>query len=113
MILKRRELNEELKLFKDKELDLLFLLFDGIDNYFDDNLKENHISYTNKFDKDSEQLNHRFLNIINYCLNYSFIVSFPLFEEILEYHIDKNNLFICKETREYLKFNLDQQKLFS
>ena len=112
LILKSRKLNKELELFKEKELDLLFLLFDGIDNYFDENLKDNHISYTNKFDTNREQFNHRFLNIINYCINYSFMVSHPLFEEILSYKI-VDNQFICHETKEYLKFNLNQQKLFS
>ena len=63
---------------------------------------------------DSEQqFNRRFLNIINYCLNYSFMISFPLFEEVLEYHIDENNLFSCKETREYLNFDLTQPKIIS
>jgi hypothetical protein len=112
LILKSRKLNEKLELFKEKELKLLFLLFDGIDNYFDENLKDNHISYTNKFDKNREEFNHRFLNIINYCINYSFMVSHPLFEEILSYKI-VDNQFICHETKEYLKFNLNQQKLFS
>ena len=112
-ILEDSEVNNKIKLFKKKELRLFEILFSKGNNYFDRNLEDNHINYVNKFNKDSEQLNHRFLNIINYCLNYSFMVSFPLFEEILEYHIDNNNLFSCKETREYLNFDLTQPKIIS
>ena len=112
-ILEDSEVNNKIKLFKKKELRLFEILFSKGNNYFDKNLEDNHINYVNRFDVDSEQFNHRFLNIINYCLNYSFMISFPLFEEILEYYIDNNNLFSCKETREYLDFDLRQPKIVS
>lgn len=112
-ILEDSDVNNKIKLFKKKELRLFKILFSNGNNYFDKNLEDNYINYINKFNKDSEQFNHRFLNIINYCLNYSFMVSFPLFEEVLEYHIDNNNLFSCNETREYLDFDLRQPKIVS
>jgi len=113
-VLRKNMNNDKNKLFNDKELKLFSILFQDSDisnNYFDKILDKYHISYENKFNKDIEPINHRFLNLINYCLNYSFVASFPLFEEILEYQINRDHLFICHETHEYLNFDLTQPKI--
>lgn len=114
IILENRDNNNKIKLFNNKELKLFSILFQNSDsniNYFDKILDKHHINYKNKFDKNQKPINYRFLNLINYCLNYSFVVSFPLFEEILEYQINRDHLFLCTETQEYLNFDLIQPKI--
>lgn len=115
-ILENRDNNNKIKLFNDKELKLFSILFQDSDisnNYFDKILDKYHINYQNKFIKHEQPINHRFLNLINYCLNYSFVTSLPLFEEILEYQINRDHLFLCTETQEYLNFDLTQPKISS
>lgn len=118
-ILEDRDKNTDILLFNDKELKLFSILFqnnyisnsDKSNNYFEMTLEKYHISYKNQFDKDKEPIKYRFINLINYCLNYSFVASLPLFEEILKYQINRDHLFICSETEEYLDFDLRQPKI--
>ena len=120
-ILEDREKNKGILLFSDKELKLFSILFqdsyiidsdsDKSNNYFEMTLEKYHINYKNRFKKDEEPIKYRFINLISYCLNYTFVASLPLFEDILKYQIDRDHLFICSETKEYLDFDLRQPKI--